>query len=249
MVCFKLGTALLSALAMMVSQGIPAGTAFPVALNSTLDAKKDKPGQRIEARLMQDVPLPSGEKIKAGAHVTGHILAVTKPASGGSRIVLKFDHLTAGGTTMALTLGVRAIATADSVYQAEVPIDAESNYESSNQWVMRQVGGEIVKRGRGIIASGDGVVGRWDGAAWGKLTSAPAGGCTAADGNGIEQALWVFSTSACGLYGLEDVKLIHDGRTDPAGQIILESAKDLHIGGGSGWLLQVDGTPTPAPAN
>ena len=243
MLCLKLGTGLLSALAMLVTSGIPAGTALPVALSATLDAKKDKPGQKIEARLMQGIRLPSGEKIKAGAHVAGHIVEVTKVPGGGSRMTLKFDQLNAGGRTIPLTLSARAIAASPSVYQAEVPVDAESNYEPSNQWVMKQVGGEIVNRGRGRITSDEGLVGRWDGEPWGKLTTADEGDCTAAEGNGIEQALWVFSTSACGLYGLEGMKLVHNGRTDPVGQIILESSKDLRIGGGSGWFLLVGGAP------
>jgi hypothetical protein len=246
MLCLKLGTGLLTALAMLVTQGIPAGTALPVMLGSTLDARKNKPGQKIEARLMQDIPIPSGEKIKAGARVIGHIVEVTRPAGGGSRMVLKFDQLTAGGRTIPLTVSARAIAAMGSVYAAEVPINALSNSEPSNQWVMRQVGGEIVNRGRGLIGSGDAIVGRWEGAPWGKLTTATDGDCTAADGNGIEQALWVFSTSACGPYGFEDVKLVDDGRTNPVGQIILESDKNLHIGGGSGWFLLVvsAGPPT-----
>lgn len=244
--CLKLGTGLLSALAMLVTQGIPAGTALPVTLGATLDARKDKPGQKIEARVMQDVPLPSGEKIKAGAHVIGHIVEVTRLPGGGSRMALKFDQLAAGGRTVPLTLSARAIAAMNNVYQAELPIDAESNYEPSTQWVMRQIGGEVVNRGRGRITSEEGLVGRWNGEAWGKLTSATDGECTAADGNGIEQALWLFSTSACGLYGLEGMKLVHDGRTDPVGQIILESSKDVHIGGGSGWFLLVGGTAQAA---
>jgi hypothetical protein len=244
MLCLKLGAGLLSALAMLVTQGIPAGTALPVALNSTLNAKKDKPGQKIEARLMQDIPLPAGEKIKAGARVTGHIVEVTRLKGGGYRMVLKFDQLTAGGRTMPLTVSARAIAASNSVFQAQVPINAVSDAESSNQWVMRQVGGETVNRRLGLVGSDDGIVGRYDdGAPWGKLTTALDGDCTAADGNGIEQALWVFSTSACGLYGLENIRLVHRGRTDPVGQIILESSKDLRIGGGSGWFLLVGGTP------
>jgi hypothetical protein len=233
----KLGSLVFNAVAMLVTQGIPVGTAFPVVLNATLDARKDKPGQKIEARLMQDIPLPSGEKIKAGAHVTGHIVEVTNAAGRGSGMVLKFDQLTAGGRTVPLTFSVRAIAAMESVYAAEVPVDAESNYEPANQWVMRQVGGDIVKRGRGLIVSNDAIVGRWNGAAWGRLTTALDGDCTAADGNDIEQALWVFSTSACGLYGFQDMKLVRNGRTDPVGQIVLESGKVLHIGGGSGWFL------------
>jgi hypothetical protein len=232
---------------MLVTPGIPVGTALPVALSSTLDARKDKPGQKIEARLMQDVPLSAGQKIKAGARVTGHIVGVTKLAGGGSRMVLNFDQITTGGRTIPLTLAVRAVATSDSVYQAEVPINPTSNYESQNQWVMRQVGGEIVNRRLGMVGSDAGVVGRYDnGAPWGKLTSAIDGDCTAADGNGIEQALWVFSTSACGLYGFEDLRLAHDGRTAPVGQIVLESGKNLHVGGGSGWFLLVSGAPAIA---
>ena len=78
MLWLKLGSGLLSALAMLVAPAIPAGTALPVALNSTLDAKKDKPGEKIEARLMQDVPLPAGGKIKSGSQVIGHIVEVTQ---------------------------------------------------------------------------------------------------------------------------------------------------------------------------
>jgi hypothetical protein len=247
MLCLKLGTGLLSALAMLVTSGIPAGTALPVALGATLDAKKDKPGQKLEARLMQDVHLPAGEKIKAGAHVAGHIVEVSKLPGGGFRMVLEFDQLNAGGRTTPLTLSARAIAASNSVYQAEVPTDPESNYEPSNQWIMQQVGGEIVNRRLGLVGSDAGPVGHYDGAPWGKLTTADEGDCTAAEGNGIEQALWVFSTSACGLYGLEGMKLVHNGRTDPVGQIILESPKDIHIGGGSGWFLLVGGVPVAQP--
>ena len=109
-----------------------------------------------------------------------------------------------------------------------------------NQWVMRQVGGDIVNRGRGVVASSNAIVGRWDGAAWGRLTPGTDGDCPATDGDVSEQALWVFSTSACGLYGFRDLKLVHAGRTDPVGQIALESDKNLHVGGGSGWFLLVN---------
>jgi hypothetical protein len=246
MLCLKLAAGLLSALTMLVTPGIPAGTALPVALNSTLDAKKDKPGEKIEARLMQDVRLPAGDKIKAGARVSCHIVAVSR-TGGGSRMVLTFDQLTADGRTIPLVLSARAIADSNNVFQAQVPANALSDAESSNQWVMRQVGGEIVNRRLGLVGSDEGVVGRYDdGAPWGKLTAAVDGDCSAADGNGIEQALWVFSTSACGLYGLEGMKLVQDGRSDPPGQIVLESTKNLHIGSGSGWFLLVQSAGPPA---
>ena len=242
MLWLKLATALLGASTMLAAQDIPAGTALLVALNSTLDAKKDKPGEKIEARLMQDVPLPSGAKIKSGSHVIGHIVAVTKPASGGSRITLKFDQLEAEGKTIPLTVSARAIAVMESVYAAESPIDANSNYETSNEWTMRQVGGDIVNRGTGVVASGDTIVGKWKGDVWAKL--AYVSGCPPHDVPSDDQAMWVFSVGACGLYGLKDVKLVNPGDGTPVGQIVLESEQDLHVGGGSGWFLVVNAAPT-----
>ena len=165
MLLLKLGTGLLSALAMLVTSGIPPGTALPVVLNSTLDAKKDKPGQKIEARLMQDIPLGAGEKVKAGAHVIGHIVEVSKIAGGGYRMVLKFDQLQDRGTTIPLNVSARAIASSQSVFAAGIPIDPYSDSEPQGMWIMRQVGGEVVNRGLGGISSDTAMVGRWDGAA------------------------------------------------------------------------------------
>ena len=238
----KCGSSLLSALAMLVAPAIPPGTAIPVALSSTLDAKKDKPGQKIEGRVMQDVPLAPGEKIKAGAHDIGHIVEVTRPAGRGSRMVLKFDQLEAGGKKIPLTASVRAIAAMEEVYQAEIPINPLSDGESTNMWVMRQVGGDIVNRRLGLVGAGDAVVGRWTrGAPWAKL--AYVSGCPPHDVPSYEQAMWVFSVGACGVFGLKDVKLVNAGDGAPAGQIVLESEQDLHVGGRSGWFLVVNAAP------
>jgi len=61
---------------------IPAGTILPLQLNSSLNSRKSKPGQVVTARLMQDVPLPSGAKIHAGAKVVGHIIEVVDARDG-----------------------------------------------------------------------------------------------------------------------------------------------------------------------
>jgi hypothetical protein len=78
---------------------------------------------------------------------------------------------------------------------------------------------------------------------WGKLTA--AGDCPATDG-GQNQALWVFSTTACGVYGFEGLTISHDGSTSPAGQITLDSTRDILIRGGSGWLLVVNASASPS---
>jgi len=215
-------------------------------LNSTLKSKDSKAGQRIEGRLIQEVLLPSGAKIKSGSHVTGHV--VSDDFSGSvRRITVTFDSLQDQGLTIPLSVNLRAMAAAESVFQAKTPIDAASTYESSYGWTTKQVGGDVVFRGRGYIASPDGKVGRWNGSgAWGKLT--PAGDCLATEVNEQEQALWVFSTTACGVYGFEDLKLAQTGSSAPVGQITLESAKDILVRDGSGWLLLVNAAPA-SPAS
>ena len=73
-----------------------------------------------------------------------------------------------------------------------------------------------------------------------KLLASRDGGCRGAIAdNDREQAVWLFSSSACGAYGFDDLKIIHAGRRDPVGQIILQSDKNVRLLGGAGLLLRV----------
>ncbi len=239
----QLSVALLLATSFIRAQGLPAGTAIPVMLRSELSSKKSKTGQKIAGRVMQDIALPSGSRVKSGAEVKGLIVEITRPTGGGSRMVVTFAELEDHGHAIPLLASLRALASSESVYQAGLPSGASSNASGSDDWVTMQVGGDVVNRGRGAVGSNNGIVGKWsDGGVWAKLTPAPQSGCPADDGNDRVQSLWVFSTSACGVYNLPKLKLVHDGRTDPVGMITLESINDISIRGGSGWLLLVTGT-------
>ena len=237
----RLAAAILGLATAVIAQSLPAGTALPVMVSSTLSARSDKPGQKIEGKLMQDVRLANDSVIKKGSHVAGQVIAVQKP----SRITVQFTRLQDEHQSIPLNVSMRAIAAPGSVFQAGLPADASSS-ESAGEWVTKQIGGDFVFRGRGYVSSSEGKVGRWDGTGvWGTL--AAGDNCPDASYNGQEQALWIFSGTACGAVGFQELKIVSDGSANPPGQITLESPKEP-VRGGSGWLLIVN-PPNPSAAH
>jgi hypothetical protein len=222
---------------------IPAGTVLPVRLSSSLDSHKSKPGQIISAKLMQDVPLGGGAKIRAGAKVFGRVIDVVPPQLGsGAGIVFRFDTLAFSHRTIPLRTDLRALASMMEVHDAEVPTSGPDRGTSSNAWTTVQVGGDVVYRGGGPVMHGADIVGKpvFDGVL-ARVNSRPGTKCRdGVEGNDQLQALWVFSSDACGVYGFADLTVAHAGRTEPAGEIVLSTNQTrLHVPSGSGMLLRV----------
>ena len=224
-------------------QNIPSGTVLPVMLSSTLDSRRAKSGQTINGRLKQNVFLPNGSVLPRNTKVIGHIVSASAPATGqAARISLQFDYLLWAGRKIAITAHLRALASMNEVFEAKMPTNSWDDYGTSpSDWNTIQVGGAGVFRGSGqLIADGE-VIGRATdyGAVTARLIAAPQRGCPNT-ANDHEQSLWIFSPSACGVYGLPDVTIAHAGRTAPAGLIELASSRFVRVNGGSGWLLRVD---------
>ena len=227
---------------MAPSDKIPVGTVIPVMLSSGLNAAKDKADKRIVGRVMQEITLPSGSTIREGARILGHTVDVSRGPSGSS-IVVRFNAIEKEGRTIRVTTGLLAVASMAFVHDAQSPVSGNSDISPDTQWVTRQVGGDIVKRGWGKVFSSGGLVGRWVGGSSVliKLTPNSKAGCSDGPGYEREQAVWIFSSAACGTYGLPNVKIASSGVTKPTGEIGLSSNRNIDIRGGSGWLFVVAG--------
>jgi len=233
---------LLAAAGVYAGTVVPDGTVLPVRLNTTLSSKSAKPGQLISARIMQDVPLPSFARIRAGAMLFGKVTSVQAASGGdGGSISVRFDTLRIPHENIRLTLHLRAVASFMEVQHAQIPLMGADRGTSEGAWTTVQIGGDVVYRGGGHVETRVGRVGEpVDGGVLGRLDSNPGRGCRGDSTGDRPQALWLFSSDACGTYGLPHLVIAHAGRTDPAGEITLQSEKgDVNVRSGGGLLLRV----------
>jgi hypothetical protein len=210
---------MLLATPLFAQSAIPPGTILPVQLNSSINSRKVKPGQVITARLMQDVPISPDSRIREGAKMIGHIEEVER-----SKVSVRFDILMVSKRHIPVTTNLRALASMMAVDAAQVPVTGPDRGTTENDWITERVGGESINVSLLQVKAKFGM---------------PCRGEVA--GNDRPQALWVFSSDACGAYGFSDLTIVHAGRTNPVGRITLSSTHgDVNVRAGSGLLLRVN---------
>lgn len=223
---------------------IPLGTILPVRLNRGFDSKNVRVGQPITAQIMQDVPLPSAAKIPEGAKILGTIVSVTLPGnSRGSTISFRFDQLEIHHRRSSVVTSLRALASFMEVEFAQVP-ETSPGFGTPYVWATTQqiggdekygVGGPVTDKWSNSVGVGvfDGVLVH--------VRAQPGTKCRGAmDAHDRLQALWVFSSDACGVYGITGVSITHAGRTEPVGEIGLSAESgNVRLRGGTGILLRV----------
>jgi hypothetical protein len=217
-------SSILLATQVAAQSSIPAGTILPVQLNSSLNSRKIRAGQGISARVMENVPLAGGSKIRAGAKLKGQVLEVKNNAHD-ARVSIRFDEVVVGKHSLPVTTNLRALASMMAVSEAHVPVTGPDRGTSEEEWTVEKVGGESTIPDLLMRAS----------AKAGSKCRGEVGG------EPPMQSLWVFSSDACGAYGFSDLEIVHAGRTAPVGEITLASRRnEVNVRAGSGMLLRVD---------
>ncbi len=229
-------------LALAAQSSLPNGTILPVSLDHSLNAGKVHVGQTIRGTIMQSIP---GTAVHRGAKVVGQIIAVTANRDGKSEVSLRFDKIQSHGQTLPVTTSLRALASYLDVEEAQMPEEIATRGIEPDTATTQQIGGETVYRGGGPVASGETVVGKP--APYGVLVTprthpgSPCRGNIA--GNKGPQALWLFSSDACGVYGYPELQVADAGRSSRTGKFILVTPKGrLLLRSGSGILLRVQGS-------
>lgn len=228
---------------------VPPGTILPVVLRTTISAGNAKPGQILRGQIAQEVPLPDGSRIRKGSLIEGEIVEVTAAAgSNALKISIRFNKLHWNGQVAPITTDLRAMAGFMEVLAAGTPTQSVGESDVFNWMTTRQIGGDSVYGRNGIVTSKHNagqVVGKslQSGGVLVQVNADPAGRCRGViEGNENPQALWVFSSDACGTYGLTKIHILHAGRTEPVGTFTLGVADHkTKIHSGDGLLLRVIG--------
>jgi hypothetical protein len=185
----------------------------------------------------------NGTRLPRGTAVSGRVLRVESGSgSSMSQVSLAFDSVRFQGRDIPITTSLRAMASMQAVFDAQLPTNLIDDYGSTiRDWNTLQVGGQSVYRGNGTVMEGAEVVGKATtvGEVFGEPKTWPWSACARDRASKTVQSFWVFSTDACGVYGFDGLRLAHAGRSEPVGQIVLESPGELRVRAGSSMLLMV----------
>jgi hypothetical protein len=177
--------------------------------------------------------------------VLGQIVRTDFSQGGKAQVEFRFNALNLNGKRVPLVADLRVLASPIEIEDAQSGMYGPDAGVDVKHEITRQIGGEVNYRGggEGSVRAGSLKVGQSvpDGvmaqprAQFSQLCRGVIGG------NSQPQAMWLFSSDACGVYGYGNIKISHAGRTDPVGDILLTSeSKKLVINSRSGMLLRVE---------
>jgi hypothetical protein len=239
------------------SAAMPVETAIPVLFTSTTNAARVHSGDVVRGKTMEAVFAGPGKVVPEGSRVFGHVVeargftfdetpyAPQQP----SYLVVHMDSMRVDGRDVVLHAKVRALASALATDDATRPPATDMDVWGTTT----QIGGDHLQDGDNAMYSPDDeIVGyrRKQGVVAHLLPASyrSHGSVRSCGGTTTEQAVALFSASACGLYGFPHMDLSDDGAAD--GTFRLESRRyTVSLQANGAALLQVISVSTSATAS
>jgi hypothetical protein len=220
------------------------------ALASSLDAKRSKPGDVVEARTTEDVKQDGKVVLKKGTRLVGHVTQAQARANGQaqSQLGIMFDRaVMKNGQEMPLNASIQALATAQSAAAASAGADdmmASGGGMGAMQGSARGVGGLAGGVASTAGATADATTGTVMNTA--SSVSSNAGGTlnTATRSTGAVGGLTSsgrLASNSKGVFGLEGLSIDSAASSATQGSMIVSSTKNVHLDSGTQLLLRATG--------
>jgi hypothetical protein len=224
------------------------GTTVNAALQSTLDAKKSKPGDRVEARTTQDVKQDGKVVLAKGTRLVGHVTQAQARGAGESKSVLgvMFDSAESRSGQVPVNFAIQALASAQSAADAS---SDDGGLLAAGGGTTSAVGGSSRASGGGLLGGAVGAATSTTGNVAGGIggTAGTAVGSTvnttaqSAGGVGGLNAAGALASNSRGVFGLEGVSLDSAASSATQGSMIVSPTSDVHLASGTQMLLRAGG--------
>jgi len=228
------------------SADISGGTKIDATLASSLDAKKNKPGDRVEARTTQDAKQDGKVVLKRGTHLVGHVTQVQSRASGQSQsqLGIVFDHaVLKNGEEVPFNATIQALAVA----QTSTTAAAGADDIMASGGGMGAVSG-TARGGGGLLGGATSATRATAGSVVNTASSVPvnAGGAlnTATRSTGAVGGLTSegrLASNSSGVFGLHGLSIDSAASSATQGSMIVSSTKNVHLDSGTQLLLSTRG--------
>ncbi|HZQ67706.1 MAG TPA: hypothetical protein VFA68_04230 [Terriglobales bacterium] len=206
---------------------IAPGTAIPAELGKSLDAHKNKPGDPVTAKVVQDLLSNGQVVIPRDTKIVGHVTEATPKSKGepGSRLGIAFDKMILkGGREVPFRASIQALAKTQEQASPLANEPANSGYGGSAGIGAGSAPG--IAGERGGVAGGQAGVQRPtvpDASGYPGTGSTPSGGA--------------ISASTQGVIGLKGLALSKGNE----GTVVTADSGNVHLDSGTQMILHVEG--------
>lgn len=203
---------------------LPSGTAVNAELNSSVDSRKVKVGDRVEAHTTEVVKYDGKVIVPNGAKLEGHVTEATARAKGdsGSTLAIQFDKaIPKKGEAISLNVAILAIAAPQSDLSGGSPGP-----------------GRDPMSGLGASAAGGSPMGA-------SRPQNPATG-TPVDSTTEPSGSAQLPANSRGVHGLKDLKLMAASLNTSQTTVITSNGKNVHLDRGTRLLLVAQADTAPS---
>jgi hypothetical protein len=230
------------------SASLSSGTKIDATLAGSLDARKSKAGDRVEARTAQDVKQDGKVVLKKGTTLIGHVTQAQAHTSEQtqSQLGIAFDHAMMNGQAVPFNATIQALAASQSSAAAAVGSDdvmmsggtmgAASGAAHGGGGLVGGVG-STAGGAVGTVVNTASSVGSISGNAAGTVNAAThsagaVGGLTSAGR---------LSSNSSGVFGLQGLSINSATSNATQGSLIVSPVRTIHLDSGTQMLLSVTG--------
>jgi hypothetical protein len=228
------------------SASISNGSKIDATLATSLDAKRSKPGDEVEARAAEDVKQDGKVVLKKGTRLVGHVTQAQARAKGQtqSQLGIMFDHaILKNGQEVPFNASIQALAAAQTAAAASTGADdivASGSGMASGQGMARSGGGLA----GGVASTAGTTAGAATGSVMNTASSVPAtaGGSlnTVTRSTGAVGGLTStgrLASNSSGVFGMEGLSIDSAASSATQGSMIVSATKNVHLDSGTQLLL------------